>query len=203
MAIGALPRRHGVHAGQRETGRGVIELAIGPLDRVVTLLARRGEADVRHRGVRIVEVGLVATDAGRFRDVVVVVDVAIGALPRRYRVRAGQGKFAVEWSKVAGCHAVVVWQVSQVCENFPLHVVRIRRGLEVLQVARNAGVGRQVVVVVDVAIRALSRRNGVRAGQAGSSPSCDRSVAGDQPLVVWQVASLRELPVTWFGLVVP
>ena len=40
------------------------------------------------------------------------------------------------------------------------HVIRIRRALEILQVAAHAGHrARQVVVVVDVALRALARRH--------------------------------------------
>ncbi len=46
------------------------------------------------------------------------------------------------------------------------HVVRIGRALEVLQVARNAGSRRDVVVVIGVAIAALPRRHGVQAGQS-------------------------------------
>ena len=41
-------------------------------------------------------------------------------------------------------------------------MIRIRRALEVGQVTRNAGCRRDVVIVVDVAIRTLSRRNRVR-----------------------------------------
>ena len=45
------------------------------------------------------------------------------------------------------------------------HVVRIRRVVEIFQVARDASGAGQLVVVVDVAIGALPRRDGMRAGQ--------------------------------------
>ena len=46
--------------GQRKPGLRVIELAIGPLHGVMTLLARRREARVRYRTIRPIEIGLVA-----------------------------------------------------------------------------------------------------------------------------------------------
>ena len=65
VAVGARPRRNRMGTRQREAGLRVIELAIRPLDCVMTLLAGRREARVRHRTFRVVVVGLVATDAGR------------------------------------------------------------------------------------------------------------------------------------------
>jgi len=44
-------------------------------------------------------------------------------------------------------------------------VIRISRSLIVLQVTTGAGRGRQVVVVVRVAIGTLTRRDGVQAGK--------------------------------------
>ena len=46
-----------------------------------------------------------------------------------------------------------------------LHMVRIRRCLKILEVTRNAGRGRKIVVVVGVAIDALAWWNDVRAGE--------------------------------------
>ena len=45
------------------------------------------------------------------------------------------------------------------------HVVRVSRSLVVLQVAAHTGIRGQVVVIVDVAIRALPRRDGVHPSQ--------------------------------------
>ena len=120
---------------------------------------------MRHRRGRVVVVGLVATDAGRHRDVVVVVDVAIGALPRRYGVRAGQresGLGVIKGRRLPG--ARVVAKLAGLREA-ALHVVGIGRVLEILQVARYTSRGRDLVVVVDVAVRTGPRRHGVRAGQ--------------------------------------
>ena len=72
---------------QRPTGLRVIELAIRPLHGVMALLAGGRKAGMRHRTLRVVVVGLVARDACGVGDVVVVVDVAIRALPGRHSMR--------------------------------------------------------------------------------------------------------------------
>ena len=109
MATGALEDgivvRVGVAGGAHVVGIAVIgrerrvlrvvEGGARPGRRVVTVLARRRE-ELRLRRVsrvrRVVVIGLVAADAGRRQRRVVVVDVAVGAHPRRHRVRAGQGE---------------------------------------------------------------------------------------------------------------
>jgi len=94
VAIAAQPRRHGVGTRQLKSGRRVIEFAVGPEHGVVAGLARGRERrrNVVNRRDRAVVVVLVARNASRGRDVVVVVDVAIAALPRRHGVIAGQGE---------------------------------------------------------------------------------------------------------------
>jgi len=90
VAIGAEPRRHRVRASQREPGRGVIEHRVGPQVRVVAGITRGWEACryVIHWCGRVVVIVQVARDASRHRDVVVVVDVAVGAQARRHHVIA-------------------------------------------------------------------------------------------------------------------
>jgi len=72
----------------------VIELAVGPEGRVVAQLTCRREADgnVIDGNLRIVVVRLVAADARRVSQLVVVVHVAIGALPRRNHMGTRQGE---------------------------------------------------------------------------------------------------------------
>ena len=90
VAIGASSRRHGVRTGQRERRVVVVERCIRPVDRVMAEFAGGREARVRHRSRRAVEIVLMARNAGRDSDVVVVVDVAIGACPWRDGMRARQ-----------------------------------------------------------------------------------------------------------------
>ena len=89
VAVDTLPRRHRVHTGQREAGGRVVKFAVGPQHRVMALLARCGETGVRYRRGRCVEVVLVATDARRVGDAVIVVDVAVRTLARRHHVSSG------------------------------------------------------------------------------------------------------------------
>jgi len=82
-----------VESGQRERGGAVVKLAVGPQRGVMAELAGRGEAylDVVNRGGRRVVIVQVTGYAGgvRARQIVVVVDVAIGAGAWRNGVRVG------------------------------------------------------------------------------------------------------------------
>ena len=196
VAIGAGPRRNRVRPGQREAGLRVIELAIRPLDGVVALFASRREARMRHRAVGVLVVGLVARNASGDRDVVVVVDVTVGASARRNRMRSRQRpaslrviEFAIRpldgvVALLAGCRESRMWH----------RTVRI---LEIVLVARNASRDRDVVVVVDVAIGASPRRNRVRASQREAGLRWS-----NLPSVHWMVswhclASRREVRCMW------
>jgi len=152
VAIAASTRRNRVHTCQSKTGCGVIEFTVGPLDRVMALLASRRESRMRYWRCRVVEIGLVTTDARGIRDVVVVVDVAIGASTRRNSMRAGQREARSRVIKLRRPPGRgVVTHVARLRKSLS-NVVGIRCPLEILEVARNARIGRQVVVVVDVAV---------------------------------------------------
>ena len=96
---------------------------------------------------------------------IVVIDMAIGALPWGCRVRSSQrepGAVVVERRILPGTR--VVARAASLRE-VRTHVVWVRRTLVILQVTRNASRVVQIVVVVHVAIGALPRRHGVHAGQ--------------------------------------
>lgn len=166
VAIDALSRRHGVCPGQLESGAGVIERCVGPQHRVVTVFAgrRKSHSCVIHRRRRIVVVRLMARHACRAGQVVVVVHVAIGALPRRRRVRSGQRKSsaAVIEGRVQPRTRVVT--LIAALRKVRCNVIRIRRPLIVLQVAADACRRGQVVVIVHMAIGAQARWHCVHAG---------------------------------------
>ena len=94
VAVGAQPWRHRVRTSEREAGCVVIELAVGPQDRVMASLAgsRKSCGDVRHRTDRINIILLVAGNACGVGQVVIVIEMAIRALPRRSSVRSGERK---------------------------------------------------------------------------------------------------------------
>jgi hypothetical protein len=93
VAIGALPRRHGVQAGERECGLRVVEVCRRPAAGSVAGLAGLREAQLDVIGIgRAGVVGQVARYASRDRNVVVVVLVAIGTLPRRHGMHSGKRK---------------------------------------------------------------------------------------------------------------
>ena len=117
---------------------------------------------------RALEVLQVAAHAGRIRasEVVVIVDVALCALHRRVRPGQRESRCRVIEGG-AGPRSGVVALLASLREA-GTHVVRIRRALEVFQVAADAGrvCAGQVVVAIHVALRAL--HGGVRARQRKS-----------------------------------
>jgi len=94
MAIGALTRRRNVRASQRESRSGVIEFTVRPKHSVVAAFTCSWEVgrDVVHRRGRRVVVVHVARRTCRAGQVVVAVDVAIRALPRRRQMRTAQSE---------------------------------------------------------------------------------------------------------------
>jgi len=163
MAIRALPRRHRVLSRQGKSGAGVVERPVGPRRGVMALLASRRQVRGRVRYGRdcVVVVRLVTGDAGRIRDVVVAVDVAIRTLPRRHHVRSGQRerRLRVIEGRRLPCARRVAGFAS--LGESSRHVIGIRCPLEILQVARHAGRARQVVIPVHVAIGTLPWRHRV------------------------------------------
>lgn len=147
---------------------GMIEGCVEPVRGVVARLAGRGE-ELRLGGVPriggVVVVSLVAANAGGRKRCVVVVDVAVCALPRGNGMRTRQGKRSVVVIESGiGPHRGVVAQIALLWESGG-NMVGIRGSLIVLQMACNAGRAAQGVVVVDMAISALPRRNCVHTGQ--------------------------------------
>jgi hypothetical protein len=144
----------------------MVKLTVGPLHRVVALLASRGESLMRHRSDCGVVVVLMATHAGRAGDVVIVVDVAVGALPGWNDMRSGQRKSRLRVIKHCRLPGRRVVAGAAGLRETTCNMVRVRGVLEIGQVARDARCAGQVVVVVDVTVRALPWWNRMRAGQS-------------------------------------
>lgn len=164
MTIRARSRRHHVRARQRESSRRVIKLPVRPKHGVVALLAcdRERRCHVIYRGKRRVEVLLVARNTSSGGNRVILVDMAIGALARRHGVRSCQrepGGCVIEGRRLP--RGRVMAGLAGLRESL-LRVIGIRSVLVILQVTRYARICAQVVVVVDMAIRTLARRNCVR-----------------------------------------
>ena len=194
VAIRALPWRYSVRAGQGERRGVVVELAVGPDYRVVAQFAGRRETgrDMVHRALGVVVVVQVTTDAGRGVQLVVVVDVAIRALPRRDRVRAGQGKSGrgvIESRAAPGGRAVAGLARRR---EAGCHMVWIGRALVILQVATDASRAGQIVVIVDVTVRALARWHGVGSRQSETGGGVIELAVGPGYRVMALLAGRRE-----------
>lgn len=179
VAIGAQTRRHHMGVCQRETGRRVIEFPVGPQVGVVASFASRRESGGRvgYRRDGVVVIGLVARDASRAGQVVVIVDVAIGTDARRHRVVSSQweaGAVVIEGG-VQPVGGVVAGVAS--LREVGSDVIRIRGSLEVLQVTAHAGRAVQAVIIVNVAISAGARRDRVHSSKREPSTAViERSV---------------------------
>ena len=150
----------GVAMVQREPC--VIELAIRPLDSVVAGCTggREMGGDVV-RIVRILVVRLVAAIAVGGQSCVIVVDVAVGAGARRYSVGACEREAGLVVVKVGvGPFDRVMADLAGL-RKASLHVIRVIGVIEIGQVTSDAGGVVQPVIVVDMAVRALSRRRRV------------------------------------------
>lgn len=102
--------------------------------------------------------------ARRAREVVVVVHVAVGTLPRRHRVRSGQDEAGARMVKRRVQPRGRVVALIAALREIRRDMVRIGRSLILLQVTAHTSCGSKVVSVGDVAIGALSRWDGVHPG---------------------------------------
>jgi hypothetical protein len=144
VAIRALAGRYGVRSGQREPRGRVVKLAMAPEHRVVTTFAGGRETGMGNgsRGA-----GIIFQVAGVTRCAiqrVVVVDVAIRALPRGHSVRSRQresGAVVVEGRIQPGSRVVTRGARLREVRS---RVIRIRRTLVILQVTGDASRAVQV-----------------------------------------------------------
>ncbi len=115
VAIQAYAWRFRVRIRQRESNRVMVESSWLPGARGVALLAGLREASSDVVGVfRGLVICQVTAYAGRGRQAVVVVDVAIGAHPWRIRVRIGQrksGGCVVEFGVQPGVRAMALFAI--------------------------------------------------------------------------------------------
>ena len=163
MASRANPVRIAVIHGELRVLR-VIKRSAGPCRRVVAGLAGSRE-ELRlcrvSRIRRVLVIGLVAAIARCRQRGVITVHMAIRTLPWRNRMRTGQRErrvVVVEGRVGPDDRVMTQFARSREARSRMVRVVRARVILLVARIAERAG---QVVVVVDVAIRAHARRNQV------------------------------------------
>lgn len=177
---------------QRESRSRVIKLPVGPGHRVMTLLASSRETCMRDRRRGCIEVVLMATHARGVGDVVVVVDMAIRALPRRNGMCSCQretGGGVIKRCRLP-CRGIVAGLAS--LRESAGYVVRVGGVLEISQVTSHACGARQAVIVVDVAICALARRNSMRSCQRKARRAVVECRIGPSARGVALSTSLRE-----------
>lgn len=146
-----------------ETGAGVVKRPVAPLDRIVAGLTRRRKTRGRviHRGNRIRIVILVARNARSARQVVVVVYVAIAALPWGNCMGTGERESCTtvieRCIQPRRCVVALFARLGEVGRN----VIGSGCALVIRQVAEDAGIRRDVVAAVFlvVTVGTLPRRH--------------------------------------------
>ena len=137
VALSAL--RGCVRPGQGEPGGRMVEIRAHPRRRVVALCAGLREAglDVVRLGCAL-EIFQVTADASRVRtgQTVVIVDMALYALDAGMRPRQRETSSRVIEGRARPRRRVVALRAG--LREAGLHVVRLRRTLEILQVAADA-----------------------------------------------------------------
>ena len=172
----------------------MVEIRARPRGRVVALRTGLREAGLHViRLGRALEILQVAADTSRISAGQVVVAVHVAAGAGDGRVRPGQrepGGRVIEGRIAPGRRRMALLASLR---EIRLHVIRIGRALEVLQVAahaRGVRVG-QAVIPVHVALRALQRR--VCAGQREARCGVVETRARPRRGVVALLAGLREV----------
>ena len=137
---------------------------------------------------------LMARIAQRAVQGIVVVGVAIGAQPRRHRVRPSQleaGAGVVEGA-IGPLNSVVAGLARR--RESGSEMIHRRQSIRVvLLMAAHTCCGRQVVVIVNVAVGALTWWNGVRPGQSESGAVVIKGRVEPRSRVVALIAALREV----------
>jgi len=196
--VAARTRNLEVEARQRERRAVVIEGAVGPHRRVMTQLAGGRESGRCMAGiVRAVEVGQVASNAGRIRQLEIVVDVALAAA-RAGQVEAGQrppGTRVIESGSIPVAGAVTGRAIRR--ESGSL-VIRIGGCVVIRHMARGTGSTGQAVVAIHMASRAWHR--GVEAGQRKAGGGVIPGGTAPRSRVMALLASLREVGLHVIGI---
>lgn len=116
----------------------MIELGITPLHRIVAVFARRREATMRHRRGRAGKILLVTSNARQSAQGVIVVGVAVGALPRRHRMSSRQneaGRAVVEASNFGVQPVIGRMTILAGGRELCFYMARVGRRGVILQVA--------------------------------------------------------------------
>ncbi len=140
----------------------MVKRRIQPGSCVVALITTLWEVRsyvIRIRGSLIIL--KMATHARVRGQLVIVIHVAIRALPGRHGMHARQGERRAVVIEGGIRPRNGVMALVATLREVRRDVVRIRRSLVILQVAGYASRAAQVVAVVDVAVGAQPRRNGV------------------------------------------
>ena len=136
VAVCARAWRNRVHPSERKPGAVVVERCVSPVIGAVALLAslRKTRSDVV--GIcGALEILQMATHARVGAEGEVIVGVAIRALPRRYRVHSREWEIRKIVVKRRVCPVARVVALFASLREIRSDVARVRRALEILQVA--------------------------------------------------------------------